>query len=430
MPLHASRRLLRPRRIARVRLLAGLLAAMSTATGAPAWPGRAALAQQREQPAPDEPPGPEREVDAVTGGDAAADENGQSDDTSDRGAAAGAADAGAAPDEMNEGSGPGEEAAGAVSLDRDEGADEPAADGDETADGERPWAQGVSLERQERARAIYAAANDLLHEYLLEEAIEKYREALMRWEHPAIHYNLARALDSLGRPLEADAHMQQALRYGEAAYSEAEYPQVLNFRRLLDQKLARVVIVSMESEIAITLDGDRLLAGQGTIEKRVLPGEHLLVVRRPGQGAVTRLLDLKRGRQTRIEFDARRRWAWWQPWTVLGAGALVSITGGVLQWRAQENMSRYQDRFGDACPAGCPDDSQPALARLRRRATWQNRAGVTALLTGGTIIVAGTVLVVLNQARSFGIDLNRETRLSLLPLLAPDGAGVALGFEF
>jgi tetratricopeptide (TPR) repeat protein len=402
-------------------IVLGPAGAMSTWT----WT-ETALAQEREQPAPDEPPGQGagREADVVTGADPAAPtEAGQPDGEPAPGAAEGEADAVAGE--------PG--AAGAAAGDPEDEIDDEI-DGDidgATAGAEsRPWARGVSGERQEKARAVYVEANDLLHEYLLEEAMEKYREALTHWEHPAIHYNLARALDSLGRPLEADAHMQEALRYGAAAYSELEYTQVINFRRLLDQKLATMVIVSSEADIAIALDGKRLLAGRGRIEKRVLPGEHLLVVRRPGQAALTRLLALQRGRQTRIEFDMRRRFPPWQPWGVLGAGALASVTGGLLQWRALENMASYQRRFKQACPEGCPDDAQPALARLRRRATWQNRAGVTALITGGGVLVTGTVLIVLNQSRSFGIDLNRDTRLSVLPLLAPDGAGVALGFEF
>jgi tetratricopeptide (TPR) repeat protein len=300
----------------------------------------------------------------------------------------------------------------------------------DTAEAPRPWARGVSAARQEKARTIYAAANDLLHEYLLEEAMEKYREALRHWDHPAIHYNLARALDSLGRPLEADAHMQKALRYGAAAYSQLEYTQVLNFRRLLDQKLSGVVIVSVEPDITVALDGDPILAGRGAVEKRVLPGEHLLVIRGPGQSVNTRLLALQRGRQTRIELETRRRWKSWQPWSVLGAGALVGLAGGVSQWRAQANIERHQRLFAEACPQGCPDDTQPALARLRQHAIWQNRVGVTALITGSAVIIVGTSLVVLNQLPPFRIELNRAAPFSVQPMLAPDSAGVSVRLEF
>lgn len=440
---HAPRRPSRSRRCKASRGLVAALAALAAlAPPGALLPGQrvagSALADERDQPADadrdrdrdgDADAGAAPGVDAVSGGEPAGDD-GHADDEQP----GGAPDRG---DAAGEDEGEGEGAAG-------EGEAEGEGDGEGDGDGDgaageidaaadalaRPWARGVSLERQERARAIYAEANDLLHEYLLEEAMEKYREALSHWEHPAIHYNLARALDSLGRPLEADAHMQPALRYGAAAYSELEYTQVLNFRRLLDQKLSTVVFVSEEEDIAIALDGDDVLTGRGRVDKRVLPGEHILVVRRPGQGVVTRLLELERGRQTRIDFDARLRWAWWQPWTVLGAGALVGVTGGVLQWRAQENMARYQERFGIACPTGCPDDSQPALARLRGRARWQNRAGVGSMISGGVLVVTGAILVALNQPRSFRIDANRRLGPTVTPMLGPDGAGLTVAFEF
>ena len=39
------------------------------------------------------------------------------------------------------------------------------------------------------------------------------------------------------------------------------------------------------------------------------------------------------GRGLRLPAPARWRWSWWRPWSALGAGALVGVTGGVLQWQ-------------------------------------------------------------------------------------------------
>jgi len=307
-----------------------------------------------------------------------------------------------------------------------------ASDMDEAADPDepRPWADGVPIERQEKARAIYAGANELLHEYLLEEAVDEYREALEHWEHPAIHYNLARALDSLGRPLEAYAHMEKALRYGEAAFAAREYAQVLNFQRLLDQKLAEVVIVCEEEGVDIALNGKQLFTGPGTAKEHVLPGEHLIVAHKPRQALLTRQLTLRAGRRTTIALETRQRWTSWAPWLVAGTGALVGITGGLLQRRAQVNMHSYREDFLAECPQGCTDDDNAGLTALRQRALWQSRFGVAAMITGGGALVTGTILVLFNQSRSFRIDLDRSTAVSVTPLLTPETAGLAIELAF
>lgn len=379
---------------------------------------RVAVAQEREQPDAGPPAGEATEAgpDATSGAPAAPAER--------------------APDEaIDEAIGASETGGASVASDPTEASATAAAkasDMDEAGDPDepRPWADGVPIARQEKARAIYAAANELLHEYLLEEAVDEYREALEYWEHPAIHYNLARALDSLGRPLEAYAYMEKALRYGEAAFAAREYAQVLNFQRLLDQKLAELVIVCEEEGVAIALDGRQLFTGPGTVKERVLPGEHLLVAHKPRQALFTRQLTLRAGRRTTIALETRQRWTSWAPWLVAGTGALVGITGGLLQRRAQDNMHRYRKAFLLQCAKGCTDDDAAGLTARRQRALWQSRFGVAAMITGGSALVTGTILVVFNQFRSFHIDLDRSTAVSVTPLLTLETAGLAIELTF
>src|SRR5690606_300348 len=66
-----------------------------------------------------------------------------------------------------DGSGAGSEPGSASGRDLDDEDDEDGEDDEDTTGEPRPWAEGVSLERQSRARALYAEANALLHEYLL-----------------------------------------------------------------------------------------------------------------------------------------------------------------------------------------------------------------------------------------------------------------------
>ena len=69
-----------------------------------------------------------------------------------------------------------------------------------TETGDRPWAKGVSKERQEAAWEVFREGNALLKDSLFAKAADKYREALKSWDHPAIHYNLALALVNLDQP--------------------------------------------------------------------------------------------------------------------------------------------------------------------------------------------------------------------------------------
>jgi hypothetical protein len=45
-----------------------------------------------------------------------------------------------------------------------------------------------------RAERLFAEGNELLGKYRLARAVEKYRQALEHWDHPVIHFNLAKAL--------------------------------------------------------------------------------------------------------------------------------------------------------------------------------------------------------------------------------------------
>src|SRR5687768_7442231 len=67
---------------------------------------------------------------------------------------------------------------------------------------ERPWARGVSNERQQAAQVAFREGNVQLNNGLFVQAVDKYRSALTHWDHPAIHYNLALALLNLDQPIE------------------------------------------------------------------------------------------------------------------------------------------------------------------------------------------------------------------------------------
>src|SRR5690349_6782060 len=77
----------------------------------------------------------------------------------------------------------------------------------------KPWAQGVPEAKQKQATALFKEGNALLRDSFFKQAVDKYREAITYWDHPAIHYNLAIALINLDQPLEVYASLQKALKY-------------------------------------------------------------------------------------------------------------------------------------------------------------------------------------------------------------------------
>ena len=77
------------------------------------------------------------------------------------------------------------------------------------------WQRGVGDKQREHARKLFKEGNAKAHDFLFDEAAERYAAALTYWEHPGIYYNLSKALVALGRPLEAYHITQRALQYGD-----------------------------------------------------------------------------------------------------------------------------------------------------------------------------------------------------------------------
>src|SRR6188508_2423642 len=80
----------------------------------------------------------------------------------------------------------------------------------------RPWAAGISVERQKQALLLFREGNALLNQGLFARASDTYIKGLVSWPHPAIHYNLALAQMNLDQPIEAFENFQKAIVYGDA----------------------------------------------------------------------------------------------------------------------------------------------------------------------------------------------------------------------
>jgi hypothetical protein len=117
------------------------------------------------------------------------------------------------------------------------------------------------------------------------------------------------------------------------------------------------------------------------------------------------------------------------PWLVLGGSAAIVGTGVAFQLAASDNFDAYEQEIARSCPSGCrPEDLPPAVRALEDRGRWQNTLGVTGMVVGGVGMVAGSVLLVLNQPRHVRLEESGR-RVGWRPLVG-DTLGVGWGAEF
>lgn len=293
---------------------------------------------------------------------------------------------------------------------------------------DKPWQRGVSERARQAAEREFLAGNELFERAEYAAAAARYREALAAWAHPGIQFNLAVCLIHLDRPIEAYDMVQATLRYGREALP-GHFDEATNYERLLRDRIATLEVVVPEPQpgTVVTLDGEPLLpapaaaarssspppsprapSGAARVVRRLAPGRHALVARRPqyetwskdlvlAPGEVTREVIVLRAPRTRTV----RRWSAAMPWWVVGAGgaAVAAGTAGLLLGNA--NLRAVTAEVTQQCPPpmGCRDGLPSGLAADRDRAELEQRAGVTLLAAGAAAVATGVVLLVLNQPR-------------------------------
>lgn len=299
---------------------------------------------------------------------------------------------------------------------------------------DRPWAEGVSQERQTVALRLYNEGNALFEESRHAAALAKYREALESWDHPAIRYNAAVALILLDQPLAAHESLERALRHGEAPFAADTYRQALTYQKLLRGQLARLAVTCAEPGAEVTLDGKVIFVGPGRAERWLSPGNHQLVARKAGFLPETRSLDLVGGKprvEQLVPQEIRpprtvRRWDAWKPWAVMGAGAAVALAGVPFLIAAKSSFDRFDAEVAAAkCPTsqGCDEGSVSSAVDAYDRGQVQRVAGLSLIGVGAAAAITGATLVLLNQPREVAAE---RTRASLTPLIAPGMMGLSL----
>ena len=152
---------------------------------------------------------------------------------------------------------------------------------DKAEKAEKPWTKGVSQEQKATAQGLLAKGNSLFVESKHLEALAAYREALESWDHPAIRFNITRALINLDRPLEAYENIKLAVQYGPAPIPEL-YDEAKNYERLLQRQIGEITIRCKQAGVKVTVDGQQQLDCPIKTTMKLLPGPHKVVAEKPG----------------------------------------------------------------------------------------------------------------------------------------------------
>jgi hypothetical protein len=289
-----------------------------------------------------------------------------------------------------------------------------------------PWAKGVADDRKAAARKLLDEGNELFVRDKHRDALAKYQDAIAIWDHPAIRFNIVRALIALDRPLDAYDNLDKALAYGKPPLGDAVYAEALNYRRLLDAQIGALDVSCKQDGVAIALDGKPLLACPGAHKMRVVPGNHVVVATKPGfltatdtvvvLPASTRTLaiELRSIAQAAV---TRTRWTPWKPWAVAGGGAALAGAGALLAIKASSDLDSYRQSVAALCATtGCTAQQQHDFGLDGRRSTAlaENKVAIGAMIVGGAAVAAGVALVISNRPHSY------------VPEVAPTQGGVAL----
>lgn len=301
---------------------------------------------------------------------------------------------------------------------------------------DRPWAQDVTAEDQERATALFQQGNGLLDEGLFAPALDIYQQALAHWSHPAIHYNTAVALINLERPVDAYGQLESALRYGAAALEKEVYEQARVYQKLLEGQLGRLSVECDLEGARVSLDGKQLLTCPGTRTQLLVSGEHQIVADKVGYLTRTARLLLGGGetKVVRIELMpleratvTRRRWAAWKPWAVVGAGVALGLAGAGFEAKAEATFESYDNAIAVLCADRPCDELPEVVTDAYDRGRLQNRVGIGLLAAGSATIATGVVLLILNRPIEERIGYED---LSVAPSVGTDRVGVTAKVSF
>jgi tetratricopeptide (TPR) repeat protein len=321
---------------------------------------------------------------------------------------------------------------------------------------ERPWAKGVSQDRQDMAIKLFGEGNGYLNDGIFTKAVESYREALKSWDHPAIHYNMALALTKLDKPLEVEVSLQKAIAYGPAPLEASDkFEHAKEYLVLNAKQLAWIDVQCDKVGAKVSIDGKEVftvVTGKpNRYEGRVTIGKHTIVAEKTGYNAQVDAPFIEPNQKFRIELKLytsdeltryRRRWnARWMPYAVIGGGALIGLGGVAMHQSAQSSYDEFDTEIKrcntESGGTGCAISAD--LTDLRDSGDSKKTLGYIGFGIAGAAVITGAVLAYMNRETSYEItadEYKRELRegkvkpVAITPVVAPGMAGAMVHGRF
>lgn len=277
-----------------------------------------------------------------------------------------------------------------------------------------PWSEGVPEAAQKRALQLFGEGNVFFEQAKYTDAVAKYEQALVAWDHPNIRFNIAVCLINMRQPLVAWDHLKQALRFGDAPLGKRLHAEAITYVAVLESSLADLTVTSTQPDVIIQVDGAQVLTGAGAHTMKLLAGRHQLVATRPGYVTDSRALDLPAGTpvaeqiallpvvvKVKVERENYERyWRWWVPWAVTGSSVALGLTGGIVYVAARSQIKQYDRDLAKLCPLGCPESDIPGSLKSRELSARRKSGVAIGLWSGaGALAIAGGVMAMLNRPR-------------------------------
>lgn len=312
---------------------------------------------------------------------------------------------------------------------------------------------GVTTAAQAKERSV----EDLTH--LSDQALVKANEgdfagALKIWldileEFPVggkadLHVNIALAYERLGRLPESWYHIDQALEY-----SRGQDPQLLEERARIEERLSKTygkVVLNCQPEGSLVLklrDGPKKV--KCPLQWWVVPGTHKFRIDVSGGNPVLKAVEVKSpGQVVTVDISlagtpvkgpddgkkgASKTSRLW-PWVMMGGGAVLVVTGGVLQYLAYDANEQLKSDY----PAD-PTLDPSVLAQNKQsyddgfESDVKPKAyGAYALYgLGGAAVVGGAVWMFLQSSK---VSKGEKASFYWMPSFSQDGTGFVLGVPF
>ena len=310
----------------------------------------------------------------------------------------------------------------------------------------RPWAAGVSVEKQKQALLQFREGNTLLNDGLFARASETYRKALESWNHPAIHYNMALALMNLDQPVEAYESLKKAIAYGDPPLqSKDKFDHAREYMLLLEKQLATIEVSCDKPGAKVSVNGKEVFVAPGTYKSRVRIGRHTFVADKKGYQTRINAPFIGPGENFRIELKLytaeeltryTRRWNPWVPYSVLAGGAAIGLVGVVFELSAGASYNDYDKQVAicNMSNQGCP--TTPELTSLRDSGDTKKLIGYVSYGVAGGALATGILIAILNRPKAYQIrpeDLQEEQdtkQVTVTPIVTPTMAGAMVHGQF